>query len=140
MSSRALIRPTRFRAQSLKTLWAARILSSVPLLVLLFDGFTKLLNGPAIREAHERLEYPVHLAPSLGLVVVACAVLYAMPRTSLLGAVLLTGYLGGATATLVRVGEPCYFPVVVGVLLWAGLYLRDERLRALLAERDDAEA
>ena len=76
----------------------------------------------------------------LGLVLLACTVLYVVPRTSVLGAILLTGYLGGAVASHVRVGEglfPVFFPVMVGVLLWLGLYLRDVRLRSLIPLRSE---
>ena len=125
MSSRALIQPASDNPRSLKLVVATRILGSVPVLVLLFDGFTTLLNGRA---------------PQLGLLIVACTVAYVVPRTAVLGAVLLTAYLGGTMAMQLRSGAPCYFPVVVSVLLWAGLYLRDERLRAFILEGDDAEA
>jgi hypothetical protein len=94
-------------------------------LLLLFDGFTTLLNGAA---------------PRLGLSIVAGTVIYVVPRTAVLGAVLLTAYLGGSMGMQLRSGEASYFPAVVGTLLWAGLYLRDERLRAFILEGDDREA
>ena len=119
MSSRALIRPAGDTPRSLKLVMATRILSSVPVLVLLFDGFTTLLSGAA---------------PSVGLLIVACTVAYVVPRTALLGAVLLTAYLGGSMGLQLRSGESSYFPAVVSILLWAGLYLRDERLRAFILE------
>lgn len=139
MRTRALIRAPGESPRPLKLLVTARILSSVPILVLLFDGFTTLLNGPAVRQAHARLGYPASLGPNLGLLIVACTVIYAVQRTSVVGALLLTGYLGGATALHLRAGEPSYFPVLLTILLWAGLYLRDERLRAFILEGDDAE-
>ena len=87
-------------------------------------------------EGTARVGYsPSGLVP-LGLVLIACTILYAIPRSSVLGAVLLTGYLGGATATHVRMGEPYFFPVVFGVLLWACLYARDARVRTLLLRRE----
>ena len=86
---------------------------------------------PAV-EGTVRLGYPEGLVLGLGIAVLVCTVVYAIPRTSILGAILLTGYLGGATATRVRVGQPFFFPIVLGVLIWAGLFLREERLRALI--------
>ena len=137
MRTRALIRAPGESPRSLKLLVAARVVSSVPILALLFDGFTTLLNEPAVRQAHARLGYPASLGPNLGLLIVACTILYAVQRTSLFGAILLTGYLGGATALHLRAGEPCYFAVLLTILLWTGLYLRDERLRAFILEGDD---
>jgi hypothetical protein len=89
-------------------------------------------------EATARLGYPVEIARHLGVVLLASTILYVVPRTQVLGAVLLSAYLGGATATHVRIGDPFWFPIVLGVLLWAGLYLREPRLRALLAPRTQA--
>src|SRR5881396_3419317 len=117
---------------SKKMLWAGRIASTLPVLLLLLSGVMKLMKPPAVIEGFVRLGYPASLALGIGIVEVACAVIYVIPRTSVLGAILLTGYLGGATATHVRIGEPFYTPVILGVLVWGGLYLRDARLRALL--------
>ena len=86
-------------------------------------------------EGTTRVGYPASCLVPLGLVLIACTILYVVPRTAVLGAILLTGYLGGATATHVRIGEPFFFPVVFGVLLWASLYVRDARARALLDPR-----
>jgi hypothetical protein len=111
------------------------ILSIVPAAFLLFDGVMKLVQPAPVVEATVKLGYPESVLTGLGIVLIACTVLYLIPRTAVLGAILLTGYLGGATASHVRVGEgwfPTLFPVVFGSLLWGGLYLRDERLRALL--------
>jgi hypothetical protein len=95
----------------------------------------KFLKPPAVVEGVTRLGYSEDLILGIGIVELACTILYVIPRTSILGAILLTGYMGGATATHVRVGEPFIIPVLVGVLVWGGLYLRDERLRTLLAWR-----
>jgi hypothetical protein len=114
---------------------AGLILSFVPAAFLLFDGVMKLVQPAPVVEATVKLGYPESVLTGLGIVLIACTVLYLIPRTSVLGAILLTGYLGGATASHVRVGEgwfPTLFPVVFGSLLWGGLYLRDQRLRALL--------
>src|SRR5947207_185466 len=120
---------------SKKMLWAGRIVSALPVLLLLFSGVMKLVKPAPVAEGFVHLGYPESLALGIGLLELVCTALYLIPRTSVLGAILLTGYLGGATATHVRVGEAFVAPVVVGVMLWLGLYLRDARLRALLPLR-----
>jgi DoxX-like protein len=121
---------------SKKMLWAGYIISVLPVLMLLFSGVMKLMKPASVVEGFVRLGYPEGLALGIGVVELACAALYVIPRTSVLGAILLTGYLGGATATHVRIGEPFFAPIVLGVLVWGGLFLRDARLRALLPLRD----
>jgi hypothetical protein len=121
-----------------KALWAGRVLSALPALFLLVDGAAKLFKPAPVVQGTLELGYPESSIVGLGVVLLASTILYLIPRTSVLGAILLTGYLGGATATHVRVGGPLFnvlFPVVFGALLWAGLYLREERLRALLPLR-----
>ncbi len=123
-------------AVSNKSLWAGRIISGVTILFLLFDSSVKLMNLPAAAEATVRLGYPARLLLAIGIAELVCVVLYVIPRTSILGAILLAGYLGGATATQVRLEDPWFFfPVVIGVLVWGGLYLRDHRLRELIPLR-----
>ena len=120
------------------TIWAGRIISALPVLFLLMDGVMKLVKPRVVVEATVRLGYPESVILGLGIVLITCTVLYIIPATSVLGAILLTGYLGGAVATHVRVGEGLFsvlFPVMVGVLIWLGLYLRDGRLRALVPLR-----
>ena len=112
--------------------WVARILGSLLVLFLLADGAGKVLRFAPYVEGTARVGYPASCLVPLGLVLLACTILYAVPRTAVLGAVLLTGYLGGATATHVRMGQPFVFPVVFGVLLWVCLYLRDARVRRLV--------
>jgi hypothetical protein len=119
----------------MKMLWAGRIMSTVPILMLFLSGVMKLMKPASVIEGFVRLGYPESLALGIGIVELACTVVYAIPRTSVLGAILLTGYLGGATATHVRIGEPFYMPIILGMLVWGGLFLRDERLRALLPLR-----
>ena len=122
-------------AVSKTRLWAGRIISSLAVLFLIFDGIMKLVKPAPVVEATVRLGYPESVILPIGIVLLACTVVYVIPRTSTLGAILLTGYLGGAVATHVRAGEglfPVLFPVFFGVLIWGGLYLRDERLRALI--------
>jgi hypothetical protein len=113
--------------------WTGRVLTGLVVAFLLFDGAVKLVPIAAVIESCHRLGYPADLARHLGLVLVACTVLHVIPRTQVLGALLLTAYLGGATATHVRVGDPFWFPIMFGVILWAGLLLRQPRLRALLS-------
>ncbi len=116
--------------------WSGRIVSAVVILFMLFDGGIKVLKlAPAV-EGTMRLGYPVGLVLPIGIVALACTLLYAIPKTTILGAILLTGYMGGATATQVRLEDPWFFfPVVIGGLAWLGIFLRDERLRTLIPLR-----
>jgi hypothetical protein len=128
---------TQAAAVSRTSLWAGRVISALVVLFLLFDAIIKLMRVPAALEGTARLGFSESVVLPLGMVLLACVALYAIPRTSILGAILLTGYLGGAVASNVRVGNPLFgyilFPVYVGVLLWLGLYLRDVRLRILIS-------
>lgn len=124
---------------SKQKLWAGRIISALPALFLLVDGAMKLAKPSMVVEATIKLGYPERVILGLGIVLLICTILYVIPRTAVLGAVLLTGYLGGAVATHVRVGDALFailFPVILGALVWAGLYLRDDRLRALIPLRN----
>ncbi len=119
---------------SKKMLWAGRIISGLVILFLLFDSIVKVMRLDPAVEGTVELGYPESVVFGIGLTLLVCTVLYAIPRTAILGAILLTGYLGGATATQVRVEDPSFlFPVLLGVLVWAGLSLRNDRLRALVA-------
>lgn len=123
---------------SCKSLWAGRIMSGLPALFLLMDGIMKLFKPPVVVQATVELGYPESVIFGLGLTLLASTLLYLIPRTSVLGAILLTGYLGGAVATHVRVGGPAFnvvFAVMVGALLWGGLWLRERQLRKLLPLR-----
>jgi len=124
---------------SSKAFWAGHIISALVILFLLFDGVIKLFPLEVVTETLGHLGYPPSLARSLGILTLVCAALYAIPQTSVLGAILLTGLLGGAIATHLRVGSPTFshllFGVYLGLMVWGGLYLRDERLRALLPLR-----
>ena len=121
--------------QSKKMLWTGRVISALVILFLLLDSGGKLARFTPYLEGTVKVGYPVGLVVPLGIVLLICTVVYAIPHASVLGAILLTGYLGGATATHVRVGQPFWFPVIMGVLVWAGLFLREERLRALIPLR-----
>ncbi len=116
--------------------WAGRILTVLPVLLFVFGGMFSLLKPDAVAKGFAHYGYPDGAMLRIAIVEIACAIVYAIPRTSVLGAILLTGYLGGATATHVRVGEPFFLPIVVGIVLWSGVYLRDERLRALIPLRN----
>jgi hypothetical protein len=116
-------------------LWAGRIISALPVLLMVFFGAYGLLNRAKVAPGFAHYGYPDGALVPICIVEIVCAIIYAIRQTSVFGAILLTGYLGGATATHVRVGEPFYFPIIVGVLVWLGLYLRDARLRALVPLR-----
>ena len=123
--------------------WIAWVISGLAIAFLLMDAKMKLLALPVVLEASAPLGFPgADMARGLGTVLLICTVLYALPRTAVLGAILLTGYLGGAVATHVRVESPLFthtlFGVYLGVMLWGGLYLRDIRLRALFPLRVSA--
>jgi hypothetical protein len=126
-------------APSKKGVWAGRILSGLVALFLIPDGIIKFLKPAPVIETSAHLGLPLSLANTLGILVLVCTAIYLFPRTSVLGAILLTGYLGGAVATHLRVGDPLFshvlFPTYLGLLLWLGLYLRDDRLRALVPLR-----
>ena len=120
-------------------LWAGRIMSGLPALFLLVDAGMKLFKPPVVVEATKQLGYPESAIIGIGVVLLASTLLFLVPRTSVLGAILVTGYLGGAVATQVRVSPPLFnvvFPVILGALLWGGLWLRDNRLRAMLPLRN----
>lgn len=126
-------------AISNKSMWAGRVLSGICVLFLLFDSIIHLMRIPPVAKALGELGFPMSLAVTLGIVELVCIALYVIPGTSVLGAILLTGYLGGAIATQLRVGNPLFgetlFPVYVGALAWGGLYLRDAQLRAMIPLR-----
>jgi hypothetical protein len=119
--------------------WAGWTMSGVVVLFLLLDGITKLMMITPVVEATKQIGYPENLVRPIGIIGLVCAVLYAVPRTAMLGAILLTGLLGGAIASKLRLEEPLFsqvlFGVYVGALAWGGLYLRDDRLRALIPLR-----
>lgn len=114
-------------------LWTGRVLSALPVLAMLMSSMMKLSHSPKFIEMWVgHFGYPESAATGVGLVELACAAVYVFPRTRTLGAILVTGYLGGAIATHVRVGEVFLIPLVLGICAWAGLFLRDERLGELL--------
>lgn len=128
--------------QSKKQTLAGRILSGLAVAFLLFDGVTKIFMDklpPEALKAGEALQWPIELMPTVGTLLLISLAVYLIPRTAIFGAVLLTGYLGGAVASHIRVSNPLFshtlFPVYIAVLLWLGLYLRDARLRNTLVKQ-----
>ena len=121
---------------SRKRIWAGRILSFLPALFLILDAVMKLFKPAFVVEATVKLGYPERVIVGIGVLLLVCTLIYLIPRTAVLGAILLTGYLGGAVATHVRAEQGWFeilFPVVIGILLWIGLALRDDRVRTLFA-------
>ena len=124
---------------STRSLWTGRVLSTLAILFLLFDSVIKVLRAQVAVESTVQLGYPETVIFGIGLVELLCLALYAFPPTSVFGAILLTGHLGGAIATHVRVGSPLFshtiFPIYIALLIWGGLWLRDDRLRSLIPIR-----
>jgi len=121
---------------SKKAVWTGRVLSALAVLFLIFDASVKVLRSPFAVDATAQLGYPESVVVTLGLIQIACLIVYLIPNTSVLGAILWTCYLGGAVATHVRVQSPLFthtlVPIYVAALLWLGLWLRDNRVRAVL--------
>jgi hypothetical protein len=138
MSSQVLPTPTDTAPIEKSARWSGRVVSGLVIVFLLFDGAIKLVPWPVVTETMDRMGYGSSetLARSLGLISLVCTVLYAVPPTSILGAILLTGYLGGAIASHVRIGSPLFshvlFGFYLGLMVWGGLWLRDRSLRALM--------
>jgi hypothetical protein len=120
------------KSQSNKGLLTGKIISALCILFLLFDATMKIIKESHSIEGSAQLGWPVDQVQSIGIVLLLATILYMIPRTAILGAILLTGYLGGAIAIMVRAGEPLYFALTFGVLVWVGLYLRNEKLRKLI--------
>jgi len=124
---------------SSRRLWTGRVLSGLGALFMIFDGIIHILRITPVVDGFSQLGYPLGVSATLGVIELLCVGLYLIRRTSVLGAILLTGYLGGAIATQVRVGAPLFsttlFPIYIALLLWGGLYLRDDRVRSLIPLR-----
>ena len=125
---------------STKRLWTAPILGGIAILFLLFDSIIHMMVIAPVVDSFSQLGYPIDLAVTLGVIEIICLVIYAIPRSSIFGAILLTGYLGGAVAIQLRIHAPLFstalFPIYVGILVWGSLYLRDKRLRSLIPLRN----
>lgn len=117
-------------------LWTGYVMSALPVLLILMGSVMKLLKLPGVAEGFARAGASEKLIFPVGLIELICVVVYLIPRTSVLGAILMTGLLGGATITTLRIGDPSYpLPVVLGMLAWGGLYMRDTRVRELIPLR-----
>jgi len=124
---------------SKRSLWTGRILSGLAVAFLLFDAIMKFFMDklpPEALEAGAALQWPLELMPTVGTILLICTILYMVPRTAVIGAVLLTGYLGGAIASHLRVSNPLFshtlFPIYIAVFIWLGLYLRDARVKNMI--------
>ena len=132
MSAQAIARKTE---ASKGSVWAGRILSGVGVAFLVFDGVMKLMKPAFVVQATVQLGYPESSIVGIGVALLVCTLLYVIPRTAVMGAVLLTGYLGGAVASGVRISAPLFnivFPLVFAAIVWGGLWLRDERVKVLV--------
>jgi DoxX-like family len=119
-------------------LWTGRIISGVVVLFLLFDSITKVMKVRAVIEASAQLGYPANTIFTIGIILLVCTMFYIIPQTAVLGAILLTGYLGGAVAANLRIGTSMFntlFPIVFAALAWTGIFLRESRLGALIPFR-----
>jgi hypothetical protein len=133
-----VLRATQTGHISRTTHWAGYSISTFAILFLLFDGVIKILEIAPVVESFTLLGYPASTMFGIGILLLACVAVYMIPRTSILGAILLTGYLGGAIASHVRIGSEPFsliFPLIIGALLWGGLFLRDNRVRACVSVR-----
>jgi DoxX-like family len=132
---------TKVEPVSKGQLWTGRIMSALPSLVIAFAAIMKLTKAPAVVEGVAKSGYPVSLIVPIGIIELSCLIVYLIPQTSVLGAILVSSFLGGATATCVRVGDPAWpMPVLTGVLIWGGLFFREPRLRALIPLRSSRES
>ena len=121
---------------STKALWAGRIISTVPILLMLFGAVVKLVRTPSVIQGFAQYGYADHLIVPVGIIELVSTIVYLIPRTSVLGAILLTAVMGGAVTTNIRVGNPAFvMPIILGLFIWGGLYFRDQRLRDLLPLR-----
>jgi hypothetical protein len=119
-------------------IWSGRVISTLVVLFLIFDGVTKVIKVPQVIQASTKIGLTVGAVVWIGAVLLVCTALYVIPQTSVLGALLLTAYLGGATCANVFARTPAFnlcFPIGFGILVWLGLYLREERLHALVPFR-----
>ena len=118
-------------------LWTGRILTWLCIAFLLVDAIMKVVKAAPSMEGSVKLGWPEDSVQGIGIVLLACTILYMIPRTAIFGAILITGYLGGATAIMVRADVAFFFPVFFGVLVWGGIFLRDAKLRALIPFKDE---
>ncbi len=130
---------TQTASGSKTMLWTGRVVSAIPAIMLLFAGGMKLTKSAAVIQGFAQYGYSDHLIVVIGTLEIACTIVYLIPSLSVIGAILMTAFLGGATASNVRIGNPSYvITVVLGILVWAGLYLRDARMQALIPLRESS--
>ena len=122
-------------AASGRVVWIGRVISVLPCLLFIFSAFLKLKDGPEVLNGFAHLGIPASMMMPLAILEISCVVIYLIPATSVLGAILLTGYVGGAICTHWRVGDPFYAQIALGILVWLGLYLREDRLKPLIPLR-----
>jgi hypothetical protein len=115
--------------------WVGRVISVLPSFVFLVSAFMKLKGGAEVTEGMAHLGLPESLMLPLAILEISCVVIYLIPATSVLGAILLTGYIGGAICTHLRVGDPFFLQIAIGIFVWLGLYLRESRLQELIPLR-----
>ncbi len=118
-----------------KIVWVGRVISILVSLLFAMSALMKLRGGPEVIQGMAHLGLPESLIVPLAILEISCVVIYAIPATSVLGAILLTGYIGGAICTHLRVGDPFFMQIGFGIFVWLGLYLREERLKALIPLR-----
>jgi hypothetical protein len=119
----------------IKLMWVGRVISGLLALLFTISAVMKLLGGAGVTEGFAHMGLPESLRVPLGILELSCVVIYVIPATSIMGAILLTGYIGGAIVTHLRIGEPIYMQIGLGILVWLGLYLREQRLKALIPLR-----
>ena len=122
-------------ATSGKIVWVGRVISILVSLLFAMSAFMKLRGGPEVIQGMAHLELPESLIVPLAILEISCVMIYLIPATSVLGAILLTGYIGGAICTHLRVGDPFFMQIAIGILVWLGLYLREDRLKELIPLR-----
>jgi len=120
------------KVPSKAAVWVGWIISVLIALLMLFSATMKFVQGEAVAKGFEHLGWPMHMAVGLGILEAGCAIIYLMPRVAGIGAILMTGYLGGAIATHLRIGEPPVMEVILAMLVWLGLFLRNMRVRAII--------
>jgi uncharacterized membrane protein YphA (DoxX/SURF4 family) len=116
-------------------LWTGRVMSTLPVLMLLMSAVMKLMKPPAVVEGFTKFGFPEHLILVIGVIELVCTIVYIIPQTAVIGAILLTGYMGGAIVTHLRAGDPVFIQIIFGIVIWGGIYLRDPRLRKLIPLR-----
>src|SRR5258705_11072343 len=122
-------------AATTKIAWIGRVVSTLASLVFLMSGVMKLKGGAEVMQGMDHLGLPASLILPLAIIEISCVVIYLIPKTSILGAILLTGFIGGAICAPLRVGDPFYVQIIIGILIWLGLYLREDRLKGLIPLR-----